>query len=175
MQSIACRSANPAGHRGAAATLAAPARHRRLLCRSLPATLTTLEVAIFAPNARLGLHSDSLREPGLRCRPARVRAGRPWTGYLHPAVQAVVPCGIQRSPQPGPRAGVELHAYWDAFLRCTAGRRDRALFQSGVRSGICVLAVAGNGWLYERRDPAHYRTTVERLPGTAFRASHLES
>src|SRR2546427_11323944 len=91
MQSIAWRSANPAGHRGAAATLAAHPRHRRLLRRSLPATLTTREVAIFAPNARLGLHSDSLREPGLRCRLARVRAGRPWTGYLHPAIPAVHP------------------------------------------------------------------------------------
>src|SRR5207244_2848293 len=73
-------------------------RHRRLLRRSLPATLTTREVAIFAPNARLGLHSDSLRELGLRCRLARVRAGRPWTGYLHPAIQAALPRGVQRPP-----------------------------------------------------------------------------
>src|SRR5439155_24081401 len=135
---------------------------------------TTQAFAIFAPNARLGLPSDSLREPGLRCRLAAVRAGRPWTGYLHPAVQAVLPCGVQRSPQPGSRRGMELHAYWDAFLRRTAWRRDRDVFQSGVRSGIGVFAAAGNGWLHQRRDPAHDRTTVERLPGAAFRASHLE-
>ncbi|TMH95144.1 MAG: carbohydrate porin [Betaproteobacteria bacterium] len=69
---------------------------------------------------------------------------------------------------------MELHAYRDALLRRTAGRRDRALFQSGVRSGTGVLGVVGNGWLHQRRDPAHHRAAVERLPGAAFRASHLE-